>query len=96
MIDDAIVYIILTVAALAIIAAVLFMGRKKPMRGSLSRLASLSFVFVIGGIAFGDDRIVGYSLIGIGLVFAAADIIVKMRSRKARFLRENPKKRAAI
>ena len=40
-----------------------------------------SVISVIGGIAFGENRAVGYSLIGIGLLLAVLDIIKKSRSK---------------
>jgi hypothetical protein len=44
-------------------------------------MAGLAWGFVLAGILFGDDRLVGYSLMGVGVVLAIVDIV--MRWRKA-------------
>jgi hypothetical protein len=63
--------------ALAIIAVmVIFIGKKK-QQTRLSKLAALSFSLVIAGIIFGESRLVGYSLIGAGVLLAVVDIFRK-------------------
>jgi hypothetical protein len=44
-------------------------------------LDGLSFVFVIAGIVFGDDRLIGYGLIGVGIILAVVDIIMKSKKK---------------
>jgi heme/copper-type cytochrome/quinol oxidase subunit 4 len=69
-------YIAVAIISLAVISILFFkVGKKKENR--LSRLASISFAFVIAGIIFGDYRLVGYSLIGVGIVIAVVDMIKK-------------------
>jgi hypothetical protein len=57
-----------------------FTSRRKPEKG-LSRLAALSFAFILAGIIFGENRLVGYSLLGIGVLLAVIDIYYKRTSR---------------
>jgi len=52
---------------------------RKKMGKPLSRLAALAFAFIMAGIIFGEDRMIGYSLIGIGVTFAIVDIIKKIK-----------------
>lgn len=79
--DASQVYIIISIVVLAVIALLLFItGRNKPKRG-LSRLAALAFSFIIAGIIFGEDRLVGYSLLGIGVLLAVTDIYSKMTQK---------------
>jgi len=76
--DASQVYIIVSVVVLAVVALLLFVtSRNKPKRG-LSKLAALAFAFIIAGIIFGENRLVGYSLLGIGVLLALIDIYSKM------------------
>jgi lipopolysaccharide export LptBFGC system permease protein LptF len=75
------VYIVISVLVLALIAMLFyFTSRRKPEKG-LSRLAALSFAFILAGIIFGENRLVGYSLLGIGVLLAVIDIYYKRTSR---------------
>jgi hypothetical protein len=79
--DASTVYIIISIVVLAIVALLLYYtSRKKPKKG-FSMLAALAFAFIIAGIIFGEDRLVGYGLIGIGVALAVVDIYVKLKSR---------------
>ena len=72
------VYILIAIVVLALVAILLyFASRKKPKQG-LSRLAALSFAFIIAGIIFGENRLVGYSLLGAGIGLAVVDIYSKL------------------
>ncbi len=73
------VYIIVAIGALAIIAALLIFTKKIKPETKLSPLAALSFAFVIAGIIFGESRLVGYSLMGIGVLIALVDIVKKFK-----------------
>lgn len=75
------IYIQIGVIALLIIGAVVFFLRKDKKRQPLSTLASLALMFVLAGIIFGDDRVLGYSLMGIGVVMAIVDIIQKFNKK---------------
>jgi multisubunit Na+/H+ antiporter MnhB subunit len=68
------IYIAIAVIALAIIAIFIVYIRKKP-RKQPSKLAMFAILLVIVGIVFGDDRLIGYSLIGAGMILAIFDII---------------------
>lgn len=68
------VYIIIALAVLAIIF--FFLNRNKKQKG-LSKLAGIAFAFVIAGIIFGDNRLIGYSLMGAGIALAVIDSLKK-------------------
>ena len=75
-------YILIGIMVLAIIAVVaIFVGKKKKQK-SLSALAGFAFAFVLAGIIFVDNRLAGYTLMGIGVILAIIDIIKKEKSRK--------------
>ncbi len=72
------IYILISIVVLLVIAfLVIFVKKKRQER--LTPLASLAFVFVLAGIVFGDNRAVGYSLIGIGVLLAIIDIVKKSK-----------------
>jgi len=75
------IYILIGIIALAGIMAVLVLTRKK-MKKPLSPLAGLAFAFIIAGLIFGENRLIGYSLMGVGVVFAVVDIV--KRTKKPR------------
>ncbi len=68
------VWIAISVVALIVIIVLLLVGRgtqyKKP-----SNLAVLGMSLVVLGIIFGDDRLIGYSFIGVGVLIAVVDAI---------------------
>jgi hypothetical protein len=73
------IYIAIAIAALAVIAVVyFFIVRKKP-QAKFSKLAGLAMVLILAGIIFGESRVVGYGLIGAGVLLAIVDIVRKMR-----------------
>ena len=73
------IYITVSIVVLAAIAVIaVFLGKKRHQK-PLSPLAAFAFAFVLAGIIFGDDRLVGYSLMGIGIVLAIVDIIKKRK-----------------
>ena len=63
------IYILISVIVLFVIMVVLILTRKK-MQKPLSPLAGVAFGFIFAGIIFGDNRLVGYGLMGIGVILA--------------------------
>lgn len=68
------IFIVVSVVVLAVIALLVFFVRKNEGQNRLSPLASLAFGFTIAGILFGDNRLVSYGLMAIGVVLAVVDI----------------------
>ena len=75
------VYILIVIIALAGIMVVLVLTRKK-MKKPLTPLAGLAFGFIIAGMIFGDNRLIGYGLMGIGVVLAVIDMVKKLKTKK--------------
>ena len=75
------IYIAISIVVLAIIALLVFFVNKNKKEKKLSKLAGLSFGFIIAGIIFSDNRLIGYSLIGVGVILAILDIIEKSKSK---------------
>ena len=79
--NTSVAYIAVSIGVLAIVAILVFFVSKGKRENRLTPLAGLAFGFVLAGILFGDDRLIGYSLMGVGVVLAVIDILT--RSRKA-------------
>jgi len=75
------------VVAIAIIALfVLMLIRQKQNRGSESKaltpLTGLAFACIVAGIMFGDERWLGYGLMGVGVVLAVIDAVLKFKKSR--------------
>ena len=68
------IYIAISIAALGIIALSLVLGRRGGKEKRLTPLAGVAFALVVAGLVFGGDRLVGYSLLGIGVILAVVDM----------------------
>lgn len=73
------IYILIAILVLAIIAILVFAVNKKKEHKTLTPLAGLAFGFILAGLFFGDDRLIGYSLMGVGIILAVIDMIKKMK-----------------
>lgn len=82
--EPSMIFISVTIAALAVIAILVFAYRRHHGANRLSPLAGLAFGFVLSGLLTGDDRFIGYSLIGIGVVIAVIDIIRKKNTSEVK------------
>ena len=72
-------YITLSIIVLAIIAVLVFAVGKGGAGQRLTPLASFAFAFVLAGLLFGENRLVGYGLMGIGVILAIVDIVNRSR-----------------
>ena len=75
------IWIVVSIVVLAVIAFLVFFVNKNRKEKRLTPLASLAFGFVLAGILFGDDRLIGYGLMGIGVVLAVVDIFNQSKAR---------------
>jgi NADH:ubiquinone oxidoreductase subunit 6 (subunit J) len=75
------VYIALSLIVLAIIAILVIFTSKKKRQKQPSKLVMFAFLLVVSGIFFGDYRLIGYSLIGAGVLLALIDIITKRKDK---------------
>lgn len=75
------IYIAVSIVVLAVIALlVIFLGKSRK-ENRLTPLAALAFGFILAGIIFGDNRLIGYSLLGIGVIIAVIDMFKKLKSK---------------
>lgn len=79
MINPPQIYIIMAIVFLLIVALLVFFinGRKRDAK--ISPLTGIAFAFIIAGMIFGEERLIGYSLLGIGIIIAIVDMLIKLR-----------------
>lgn len=66
-----------------LVIPILFLASHKRRETRLSRLAALAFAFIIGGLFLSRKELVGYSLLGVGLILAIIDIVQKRKQNKS-------------
>jgi amino acid transporter len=76
-VNTSVAYIAVSIVVLIIVAILVFFVSKGKRRTKLTPLAGLAFGFVLAGILFGDDRLIGYGLMGVGVVLAIVDIVMR-------------------
>ncbi len=76
------IYIAISIVVLAIIALLeFFINKNSKDNKILTPPAGLAFGFVLAGVIFSDDRLIGYSLMGIGIILAVIDMIKKLNKK---------------
>jgi len=74
-------FLLVSLAVLLALAAMILTNRKKEPQEGVSPLAGLAFILVVAGILFGEDRILGYLLLGAGVLLALIDIFRRQGRR---------------
>jgi hypothetical protein len=73
-------WIAISIIALVVIMVLLLISRRKGNQLlNPSNLLVLGMSCVVLGIIFGDDRIIGYSFIGVGVILSVIDAIRNRR-----------------
>ena len=80
--SDSTVYILIAVVAFLAIGVLVLMPGGRSFGQRLTPLASIAFILIVAGVVFGDNRTLGYSLMGAGVLVAVADIIIQRRNSK--------------
>jgi len=70
------IYIMIVVLVLLIIGLITFF-KNKNKRQKLSPLANIALVFVLVGILFRENIVLSYVLMGIGVILAIVDLVLK-------------------
>jgi hypothetical protein len=71
-------WLLLVIGVAVVSVAVILVGRKKERTKEDNAVLTLGLTLVVLGIIFGDDRLIGYSFIGVGVLLS---IISAIRSR---------------
>jgi hypothetical protein len=74
------IYILISIVALAAVAIFMFVAFRNKKVQRLTPLAGLGFGCIVAGMFFGEERLIGYSLLGIGVVLAIIDIIKRPKT----------------
>jgi len=72
-------YIGISVGALLILAMLAYASIKTRRPGRITVLAGLAFALVLAGILLGQEQLLGYGLIALGVILALIDIVQKSR-----------------
>ena len=79
--NTSLAYVAISIAVLAIVVVLVFFIGKNRVENRLRPLAGLAFAFILAGIIFGDDRLIGYGLMGGGVILAVVDIFGRSRGK---------------
>jgi hypothetical protein len=69
---------IAVVALIVVVLLVLLANRNRPVK-RLSVLAGLAFACIVAGVIFSENQVLGYGLIGLGVILAVVDMLMKSR-----------------
>lgn len=72
-------YIIVAIVALAVIFFIQLKSNDGKKQKRLSRLAAMASSIIVTGLVFGENRWLGYSLMGAGVILALVDIRNKQK-----------------
>ena len=75
------IYIVISIVVLAVIALLVFFVRRGAHQNRLTPLAGLAFACLIAGLFVGENRYMGYGLMGVGVVLAIIDIVNRSRHK---------------
>ena len=75
------IYIMISLVVLLIILIFEIFTLKKKKRKKSSKLATFAMILVILGIIFGDNRLIGYGFIGVGVILSVIDIIKNLKKK---------------
>jgi len=76
------IYLTISIVVLVVIALLFLVIGKSQKRYKLTPLAGIAFGFVLAGIIFGENRLIGYSLLGIGVILSVVDTFKRFKSKK--------------
>ncbi len=70
-----IAFILVSIVVLLVVALLVFFASPTRSENHLTPLAGLAFGFIVAGILFGEVRILGYGMMGVGILIAIVDIL---------------------
>jgi hypothetical protein len=75
------IYLAISFVVLVAIALLVVFRGKSSKENRLTPIAGLAFGFILAGIIFGDNRLIGYSLLVIGVILAVIDMFKRAKSK---------------
>jgi len=76
------IYITISIVVLLVIALLFIIIGKNQKRYKPTPLAGIAFGFILAGIIFGESRLVGYSLLGVGVILSVIDAFKRFKKKK--------------
>ena len=73
------IYIVVSIAAFVLVLFLFLAARKKEKK--LTPFLGLAWALILAGIIFGEDRLIGYGLMGAGVVLAVIDVYIVPKRR---------------
>ena len=73
------IYLILSSTILVFVTILFLAARKKGKK--LTPFLGLAWALILAGIMFGEDRLIGYGLMGAGVVLAVIDVYIAPKRR---------------
>jgi uncharacterized membrane protein len=73
------IYIVVAIVILAGVALIVVLTRRRRPESRPSALAGIAFLFVLAGLFFSANRLVGYGFMAVGILLAVIDMFRKMR-----------------
>jgi hypothetical protein len=74
------IYIAVAIVVLAVIALLMVFVRRSGKEKRFTPLAGLAFGFILAGLFFGEKRLIGYGLLGVGVLLAVIDMFKKSKN----------------
>jgi hypothetical protein len=74
------VYILIAITGVLVVALVLIALARRGTSGRLTPLAGVAFACIVASVFFGENRLVSYSLIAVGVILAIIDAVQRSRS----------------
>jgi len=81
MADASLPFIALSVIILIIIGVLFIIAWKKKKEQQFSPFAIMGMLFIILGIVFGSDRLIGYSFLGVGVIVSVFDVVKNLKRK---------------
>jgi hypothetical protein len=76
------IFIAVAIGILAVIAVLVLVVNRNKKEKRLSPLAGLAFGSILAGLVFGDERLIGYGLLGIGIILAVIDMFLQAKHKE--------------
>lgn len=74
------IYILIALLGLLLIGIALVIIKKSKKKSKLTLLTSIAFVLIIGSFAF-ENRLIAYPILGVAVVLAVIDMIIKLKKK---------------
>lgn len=75
-------FILTAIIILALVGIFIFLVKPPDEHRRLSLTASLALFCIVAGIVFGETKWLGYGLLGLGMLLAVTDIVIKYKAGK--------------